>query len=259
MRLVFLAAVLACSAVAQSAQDLPPDRIAGLEAPWLQQSGWWQLDGKGLKGWHTRDGQPGTWFAARTVDCVKTDPKKLLAKPSPGKIIVNGPDGKTADLVTDDKLGDVELYVEWMIPQGSNSGVYLHGLYEVQIFDSYGKTRLGTIDAGAIYNRWIDEKPVGGSAPKVNASRAPGEWQSFHVWFRAPRFEAGKKIQNARFLKVVYNGQTVQENVEVDGPTRAHMDIPEAPMNPLMLQGDHGPVAFRNIWVRPLRNSEASK
>ena len=69
----------------------------------------------------------------------------------------------------------------------------------------------------------------------------------------APRFEGGKKIQNARFLKVVYNGQTVQENVEIDGPTRAHMEISEAPTNPLMLQGDHGPVAFRNIWARPLQ------
>ncbi len=252
MRLAFLTAALAFSVAAQPDHQLP-DRVAGLEAPWLQQRGWWQLDGKGRKGWHMRDDKPGTWFTARAVDWMRTDPKKLSAKPGPGKIMVNGPDGITADLVTDDKLGDIELYVEWMIPQGSNSGVYLHGLYEVQIFDSYGKAKLATFDAGAIYSRWIGEKSVGGSAPRVNASRAPGEWQSFHVWFRAPRFEGGKKIQNARFLKVVYNGQTVQENVEIDGPTRAHMEISEAPTNPLMLQGDHGPVAFRNIWARPLQ------
>ena len=69
-----------------------------------------------------------------------------------------------------------------------------------------------------------------------------------------PRFDSsGKKIQNARFLRVVYNGVLVQKDVEVDGPTRAAMDIPEAPTNSLMLQGDHGPVAFHNIYVRPLR------
>ena len=93
---------------------------------------------------------------------------------------------------------------------------------------------------------------MGGSAPRVNASRAPGQWQSFHVWFRAPRFDpSGRKIENARFLRVLHNGVPVQENVEVEGPTRAAMDIPEAAENPLMLQGDHGPVAYRNLYIRP--------
>jgi hypothetical protein len=246
--------LLTLVAVAVAAQDLSPERVAGLETPWLHEQGWRQLNANGLNGWHTRDGKPGTWFTARAVDCIE---KRIVARPAPGAILVNGPDGKTADLVTGQKFGDIELYVEWMIPRGSNSGVYLHGLYEVQIFDSYGKTQLGTIDAGAIYNRWIDEKAVGGSPPRLNASRAPGEWQSFHIWFRAPRFKEGKKIENARFIKVVYNAQTVQQDVEVDGPTRAHMDLAEAPVNPLMLQGDHGPVAFRNIWVKPLRATES--
>ena len=107
---------------------------------------------------------------------------------------------------------------------------------------------------GAVYHRWIDNKGVGGSAPSRNASRAPGEWQSFQIWFRAPRFDAaGKKTENARFIRVLHNALSVQKDVEVDGPTRAHMNIPEAPLNPLMLQGDHGPVAYRNIYVRPLR------
>ena len=236
-------------------QDLPPERVHGLETPWLQEPGWKPLlDGSDLRGWHMRDNKPGDWYTTRSVLWdARTDGKRLVASKYPGGTILNGPDGKTADLVSESKFGDVELYIEWLIPQGSNSGVYLHGLYEVQIFDSYGKTKLGTIDAGAIYNRWIDEKPVGGSPPSENASRAPGEWQSFHIWFRAPRFDpAGKKTANARFEKVVYNAQTVQRNVEVDGPTRAHMEIPEAARNPLMLQGDHGPVAFRNIWFRPL-------
>jgi hypothetical protein len=74
------------------------------------------------------------------------------------------------------------------------------------------------------------------------------------VWFRAPRFDAaGKKTQPARFERVLFNGQLVQKGVDAGGPTRAHLSIREAPQNPIMIQGDHGPVAFRNIYVRPLR------
>jgi hypothetical protein len=132
--------------------------------------------------------------------------------------------------------------------------VYLQGLYEVQVFDSWGVSDPKYSDCGGIYHRWINNQGVGGSAPKINASRRPGEWQSFHIWFQAPRFDAsGKKIQNAKFLRVLHNGLLVQENVEVEGGTRSHMDIPEAAMNPLMLQGDHGPVAYRSIYLRPLR------
>ena len=85
-------------------------------------------------------------------------------------------------------------------------------------------------------------------------SRRPGEWQSYQIWFRGPRFDpGGKKIENARFIRVLYNGLSVQNNVEVEGGTRAHMEIPEAARNPIMLQGDHGPVAYRNIYIRPMR------
>jgi hypothetical protein len=109
-------------------------------------------------------------------------------------------------------------------------------------------------DGGGIYHQWINEKGVGGSAPSRNASRRPGEWQSYQIWFRAPRFDAsGKKSENAKFLRVLFNGLSVQENVESEGPTRAHLEIPEAVTNPIMLQGDHGPVAFKNIYWRPLR------
>ena len=169
--------------------------------------------------------------------------------------MINGPQGRTVNVVTDQKFGDSELYLEFMIAKGSNSGVYLHGLYEVQVFDSYGSTeKMTSSDCGGIYHRWIDNKGVGGSAPSRNASRRPGEWQSFQIWFRAPRFNAaGKKTSNARFLRVLHNGLSVQENVEVDGGTRAHMSIPEAATNPIMLQGDHGPVAYRHIYIRPLR------
>ncbi|HLF95430.1 MAG TPA: family 16 glycoside hydrolase, partial [Planctomycetota bacterium] len=84
--------------------------------------------------------------------------------------------------------------------------------------------------------------------------KAAGEWQSFDVVFLAPRFDAaGKKTANARFVKVTHNGQVIHEEVEVTGPTRAGAWEDEKPLGPIMLQGDHGPVAFRNLRVRPLK------
>jgi hypothetical protein len=130
----------------------------------------------------------------------------------------------------------------------------LHGLYEIQVFDSWGSSEpMKTSDCGAVYHRWIDNKGVGGSAPSRNASRRPGEWQSFQIWFRAPRFDGSRKTENARFIRVLHNGLSVQNNVDLEGPTRAAMNLKEAHTNPIMLQGDHGPVAYRNIYVRPLR------
>ena len=228
----------------------------GGDPPYLLENGWKPLlNGNDLGGWVGENGNPHDWITAKAVWWdPSAAPKMLGAKAAPGSRILNSLKGKANNLVTTEKFGDVELYLEFLIPQGSNSGVYLQGLYEVQIFDSYGKEALSTSDGGAIYHRWIDGKPVAGSAPKVNASRPPGRWQSYHVGFRAPRFDAsGNKTENAKFLKVVHNGVLIQENVDLEGGTRSHMQIPEAATNPLMLQGDHGPVAFRNIYIRPLR------
>jgi hypothetical protein len=182
-------------------------------------------------------------------------PTRLGAIKQPSDRILNSLTGRTTNLVTTQKFGDVELYLEFLLAKGSNSGAYLQGLYEVQIFDSYGSSMpITSSDGGGIYHRWINNQGVGGSAPAVNASRRPGEWQSYHIWFRAPRFDAsGKKTENARFIRVLYNGLLVQQNVECEGGTRASLQIPEAALNPIMLQGDHGPVAFRNIYIRPLR------
>ena len=169
--------------------------------------------------------------------------------------MLNGPTGRTTNLATEETFGDIELYVEFMVAKGSNSGVYLHGLYEVQVFDSWKSDEpMTSSDCGGIYHRWINETGVGGSAPSRNASRKPGDWQSFYIAFRGPRFDAsGKKTANAKFLRVVHNGFTIQKDVEVDGATRAAMNLPEAAKNPVMLQGDHGPVAYKNIYWRPLR------
>jgi hypothetical protein len=88
----------------------------------------------------------------------------------------------------------------------------------------------------------------------VNASKPPGEWQKFVIDFRAPKFdESGKKIANARFVKVELNGQVLHENVEMKGPTPSGVTGKEAPEGPLMFQGDHGPVAYRNIRITPVK------
>ena len=224
-------------------------------APYQQGAGWKPLlNGRDLTGWHGREGRPNEWFTTTSVDWSAAAPEKLHAEPRPGAIILNSASGRTADLISDATFGDLELYLEFLIPKKSNSGIYIEGLYEVQILDSYGTPPLGVHDCGAIYERWIDGKGVGGSAPRTNASRPPGQWQSFHILFRAPRFDAqGRKTENGRFLRVVHNGVTVQENVDVQGPTRASLDAPESARGPIMIQGDHGPVALRNIYVRPLR------
>ena len=248
MPIGFLLITLCCAAQ----REKPPE---------LQGDGWRPLlDGHDTAGWHSRDGKPQTWYTAKEVHIEPSGTRTLLkGTGGPGPIMINGPDGRTADFITDQKFGDVEIYLEFMISPKSNSGVYLESLYELQILDSFGVKQPGVHDCGAIYERWIDGKGVGGSPPSVNASRAPGEWQSFHIWFRAPRFDsAGKKLANARFLKVEQNRQVVQRDVEAPGPTRAALEIPEAGENYLMLQGDHGPVAFRNMYFRPLQTKQGN-
>jgi hypothetical protein len=240
-------------------QRLPDlnDGDAHGDAPYLIEGGWRPLlNGKDIAGWHALDQKPLEWFTVRGVSWERLlGPTRLGGLAEPSGTMLNGRQGRTSNLVTDEKFGDVELYLEFMVAKGSNSGVYMHGLYEVQIFDSFGSTEpMTSSDAGGIYHRWIDNKGVGGSAPSRNSARRPGEWQSYQIWFRAPRFDAGgKKIENAKFLRVLFNGLSVQNNVECDGPTRAAMGHPEAAENPIMLQGDHGPVAFRNIQVHALR------
>jgi hypothetical protein len=254
-RLPFLLLVASLVLPAQKRPELNDGEFHG-DAPFLLEDGWRPLlNGKDISGWKGQDG-PHEWFTTRGVRWERLlGPTKLFGLPEPAGTILNGPNGRTKNLVTEEKFGDVELYLEFLVPKGSNSGVYLHGLYEIQIFDSYGSSEpVKTSDCGGVYHRWIDNKGVGGSAPSRNASRRPGEWQSFQIWFQGPRFNSeGRKTENARFVRVLHNGLVVQNNVELEGGTRAHMPHAEAPANPLMLQGDHGPVAFRNIYIRPLR------
>jgi Domain of Unknown Function (DUF1080) len=226
------------------------------DPPFVLEEGWTPLiNGKDLGQWKYEHPEKGGWTPTAAIYWdAKREPKQLIAAAAPGDRIANGPKGGNSNVYTSQKFGDMELYAEFLIPAKSNSGIYLHGLYEVQVYDSYGVERPTYIDCSAIYERWINEKGVGGWPPIVNASRPPGEWQSFHIWFQGPRFDAtGKKIANATFLRVLHNGMLVHERTEVDGPTRSGMEIREASENPLMLQGDHGPVAYRNIYIRALR------
>ena len=215
----------------------------------------WQdlFGGRDLSGWRglSEDGSHD-WRACGPVSPHPDDAKRFDIQPGSG-VLVNGEDGRTANLCTEASFGDCELHIEFVVPEGSNSGVYLMGQYEIQVLDSWGATELTYQSCGAIYARWIDEKAVGGAAPRLNTSRPPGEWQTYDVILRAPRFnEAGEKTANAIFERVVWNGEVVHENVEMDGPTRAAMSGDDVPTGPLMLQGDHGPVAYRNVRVREL-------
>jgi hypothetical protein len=156
------------------------------------------------------------------------------------------------------EFGSCQLHVEFATPtqvegegQGrGNSGVFLMGVYEVQILDSYGNTTYPDGQAAALYGR---------SKPLVNASRKPGEWQTYDIVFHRPVFEDGNVVKRATFT-VFHNGVLVQDHVALTGGTGwrgPHAVTPYRPhgdTGPIMLQ-DHGnPVLFRNIWVRELED-----
>ena len=195
----------------------------------------------------------------KLVGDVFYDPNKAGAgstKPGTG-ILVNDLSGKSKDqLFTIIEHGDIDLELDFMMEKGTNSGLYLQGRYEVQLYDSWGVKDPKYLDCGAIYERWDESRPEGRKGyephpPVQNAGRAPGLWQHMKISFQAPRFnEKGEKIANARFIKVILNGVTVQENIEVTGPTRSAAFTDEKPTGSLMIQGDHGPVAFRNIQYK---------
>ena len=196
----------------------------------------------------------GNWRVVADAALDPSNSRKLTFSPGHG-VITNGSEGPTVDLITKQEFGDCQIHVEFLISKQSNSGVYLMGRYEVQIYDSFGKKtdEYPGIECGGIYPRWINGHGENGHSPRVNASKPAGEWQSFDITFRAPRFDASrKKVANGVFVKVVHNGQVIHENVELTGPTRAAVFDDEKLTGPLMLQGDHGPVAFRNLTVWPL-------
>ncbi len=159
----------------------------------------------------------------------------------------------TGDIRTRQKFSDVQLHIEWRTPvvvegdgQGrGNSGVYFHEIYEVQILDSFDNVTYSNGQAGSIYKQHI---------PLVNASRGPGEWQTYDIIFRSPVFSAGGDLVRTAAVTVLHNGVLIQNHVELIGPSR-NIGLPEYGAHgpgSIKLQ-DHGdPMSFRNIWVREL-------
>ena len=181
---------------------------------------------------------------------------KLVAGGGKGAILFNNNEG-LPDLVTKESWGDQDIHLEFLVAKGSNSGIKMHALYEIQIFDSYGKTNLTGSDCGGVYPRW-ELKPAftyidKGIPPSKNACKPAGEWQTLDITFIAPRFDdAGNKVKNARLPKVLLNGEVIHDNVELLTPTGNNFKLKEKTKGPILIQVDHGPVAFRNIKVREL-------
>ncbi len=213
------------------------------------------LMGDDLAAWK---GPHGDWTQVAGVALDPKNPKKLVAKDGKG-VWYNGVKGRTANLYSKQKFADIEVHLEFNIPKGSNSGIKFHGHYEIQIYDSFGKKEVSGEDCGGVYPRAEIQKGRythldKGIAPRVNACKAPGEWQTLEVTFLAPRFDKdGKKIKNAMILKAVLNGQVIHEKQELLTPTGDRWINAEMHEGPLMLQADHGPVAFRNMKVRVIK------
>ena len=200
---------------------------------------------KDLTGWKLKDEKKNNWVVFWYV-INPNKPTELIKQnvtPTDYPHLVNAKGGGS-DIYTEEKFGDVVVELEFMVPKDSNSGIYLMGEYEVQILDSFGKPddKLTQGDLGALYSA---------AAPKKNVAKKPGEWQKFVIDFQAPKFVDGKKTENAKFLKVALNGEVLHENVELKQQTPGGLTGKEAATGPLMFQGDHGPVAFRNIKITP--------
>ena len=192
------------------------------------------FDGKDLAQWQAEDGSAAKWVVRDGFVEVK-----------PG----------TGMLVSRRGFGDAQLHIEWTTPtppkgegqERGNSGIFLMGIYELQVLDSYQNDTYADGQAGAIY---------GQSPPLVNATRPPGQWQTYDVVFHRPHFKADSSVERPARMTVFLNGVLIQDNFELSGPT-AHQRRPpysaHADKLPLKLQ-DHGnPVRYRNIWIRELQ------
>ena len=207
-----------------------------------------------LSFWKGNDAK--NWKVVGAVNTDLTQHDAMTGTPGTG-VLANLPDSKSrSNLLSVSEFGDVQVSFDFMMAVHSNSGFYLQGRYEVQLLDSWGVKNPTFGDCGGIYarRRWNPEAQLfEGHPPRQNACLAPGLWQHMDISFQAPRFDAaGKKTANARLLRVVLNGVAVHENLELTGPTGGPISEQEAATGPFMIQGDHGPVAFRNFQVRDL-------
>jgi sugar phosphate isomerase/epimerase len=202
------------------------------------------FNGKDLNDWEVAGDKTKSKWVVGTAAVSPDNPKQLVANKGEGEMInLAAQHGDSLDIFSKARFGDCRIELQLMVPKDSNSGVYVSGEYEIQVLDSYGREKMGNGDMGAVY---------GAAPPPVNACKKPGEWQKYVIEVIAPKFDAsGKKVANAKLVKVELNGQTLHENLELPGPTPGGVTGKEAPTGPLMFQGNHGPVAYRNIIVMP--------
>lgn len=204
------------------------------------------FNGKSLNNWQVKGDPEKSKWVAGTAAISPDDPKMLVNKGGSGEMInLAAKHGDSLDIYSKQEFGDCRIELELMVPQGSNSGIYVMGEYEIQVLDSWGRKKMTGGDMGAVY---------GASPPPVNACKKPGEWQKYVIDFQAPRFDSSdRKVDNARLLKVELNGQVLHENLTLAKETPGGVAGKEAPAGPLMFQGNHGPVAYRNIVVKPVK------
>ncbi len=182
------------------------------------------FNGKNLTGWRLRSPERESWSAVA---------EELRNESGHGK--------SGSDIISVEKFGDCELHIEFNVPKGGNSGVYLQGRYEIQVGDSKGQN-VGKHMCGAIYSK---------IAPSENACKPAGEWQSFDVVFRQARLnDAGEVAEKAR-ITVKQNGTLIVDDKEIDGVTGGALDNKEGTPGPLLLQGDHSSIKYRNIFITP--------
>jgi hypothetical protein len=195
------------------------------------------FNGKNLDGWTAENGNPAGWDVTGGI---------LTVKPGSGSIR------------TTKRFSDCQLHVEWRSPsvvtgdgQGrGNSGIYLQSRYEIQVLDSYNNPTYSNGQAGSVYKQ---------SIPLVNASRKPGEWQSYDIIYTAPRFNPDSTLRTPASVTVLQNGVLIQNHTEIKGAT-VYIGQPKytyhAFQQPLLLQEHGNPVSFRNIWVREINKEE---
>ncbi len=219
---------------------------------------WIELfNGKDLKGWRFQEPAGNSRWTVGTAALDPDDARKLVVIPGGNELInpvepqkVISAQGRGVDIYTEAKFGDAVVELEVLVAKGANSGIYLMGEYEVQVLDSFGAAP--------------DPKGMGGiygiAAPEVNPCKAPGQWQKFVIKYRAPKFDAeGRKTANARIVKVTLNDTVIHENVELPHALNGGLSTggknirgKEVPAGPILFQGNHGPVAYRNIRIKPL-------
>ncbi len=189
------------------------------------------FNGRDLSQWTQKDGTPAKWKVA-------------------GGYFQVAP--KSGDIITKQAFGDMQLHVEFAEPappvgedqDRGNSGVIIMGLYEIQVLDSYRSKTYPDGQAAAVYGQY---------PPLVNASRPPGQWQSYDIVFHAPHFDTDGKLLRPAHVTVLHNGVLVQDHVEIHGPTATGDPYKLHPEKlPLDLQDHNHPVRYRNIWVREL-------